>query len=154
MKRSLNSRRTFIAGMIATLGYGFYAKAASAFPAGTRGAVQAASSILRMFGIDVDAEFDQTIQRDVLRFTIEPLQGIQYEQIVWNGIAPCWLVKSFRDAVVFTNYNMSTGQPDLYVSSQEGVSEIEILDPNAHIQITIAGGAVYELRNGELVRVS
>ena len=155
MTTSSNSRRTFIAGMIAAIGSWLCARTAFAFPPGTHGLVQAATQILRRFGVSVAATFDTESGRDVLRFTVNPSDDIQYDQIVNNprGTSACWATSSFGDAVEFTNFDRSTGQPDLKIASQGGRSMIEILDPQANVQVMIAGGATYELRDGVLVMV-
>ena len=155
MKNSSNSRRTFIAGMIAAIGSGLCARTAFAFPPGTQGLVRAATRILHRFGVSVAAVFDTESGRDVLRFTVNPSDDIQYDQIVNSPIrgTSCWITSSFRDFVKFTNFDMSTGQPDLRIASQGGESMIEILDPQANVQVMIAGGATYELRDGVLVMV-
>jgi hypothetical protein len=154
MKNSSKSRRTFIAGMIATIGAGLCARTAFAFPPGTKGLVKAASSILQRFGVSVAATFDTEFDRDVLRFTVVPSDQIQYDQVV-NSRADttCWVTSSFRDSVEFTNFDMSTSQPNLKIVSQGEQSMIEILDPHANLQVMIAGGATYELRDGVLVVV-
>ena len=154
MKNSSNSRRTFIAGMIAAIGSWLCARTAFAFPPGTHVLVQAATQILRRFGVSVAATFDTESGRDVLRFTVNPSDDIQYDQIVNSATGEtCWIEKSFRDFVEFTLFDMSTGQPDLKIASQGGRSMIEILDPQANVQVMIAGGATYELRDGVLVMV-
>jgi len=156
MKNFSNSRRTFVAGMFAAIGSGLCARTAFAFPRGTQGLLQAATRILHGFGVSVTAVFDTESDRDVLRFIVNPRDDIQYDQIV-NGprsADTCWLTSSFGDAVEFTNFDMSTGQPNLKTASQGGRSIIEILDPQANVQVMIAGGATYELRDGVLVRVN
>jgi hypothetical protein len=155
MKHATPSRRTLMAGIVTAIGSGLYAKAAWAFPSGTQGLVQAASRLLRRFGVSVAAEYDAAAKRDVLRFTVQPQDDIQYEHLTVSGfqLDTCWFETSFGDAVEFTNFDMSTGQPDLKMASQGGRSRIEILDPQAHVQVMIAGGATYELRDGVLVRV-
>ena len=156
MKNCSNSRRTFIAAMIAAIGSGFWARAAFAFPPGTQGLVNAATRILSRFGVSVAAMFDTEFDRDVLRFTVNPNDEVQYDQIVnspHGGLDTCWITSSFRDFVEFTNFDMSTGQPNLKIASQGGQSMIEILDPQQNLQVMVAGGATYELRNGVLVMV-
>jgi hypothetical protein len=110
---------------------------------------------LHRFGVSVAATVDTAFDRDVLRFTVIPSDEIQYDQIVNSPTqgTSCWITSSFRDFVEFTNFAMSTGQPDLKITSQGGQSMIEILDPQANVQVMIAGGATYELRDGVLVVV-
>jgi hypothetical protein len=155
MNKSRNSRRTFIAGMIAAIGSGLCAKTAFAFPHGTQGLVQAATRILHRFGVNVAATFDTEFNRDVLRFTVTPNDTIQYDQIVNSATqgTTCWITSSFRDFVEFTNFAMTTGQPELKIASQGGQSMIDILDPQATVKVMIAGGATYELQDGVLVLV-
>jgi hypothetical protein len=154
MKHARNNRRTFLAGMIAAIGAGLGARTAFAFPPGTQGLVQAATSILQRFGVSVAATGNTETNRDVLTFTVTPSDEIQYDQIVNSSTGEtCWITSSFRDFVEFTNFAMATGQPELKIASQGGQSVIELLDPQAHIRVTIAGGATYELQDGELVIV-
>ena len=113
MKNSSNSRRTFIAGMIAAIGSGLCVRTAFAFPPGTQGLVSAATRILQRFGVSVAGTFDTEFDRDVLRFTVNPSDEIQYDQIVNSPTqgTTCWVTTSFRDFVEFTNFDMSTGNP-------------------------------------------
>ena len=152
MKNSSN-RRTLIAGMVGAIGSALCARTAFAFPPDTQGLVQAATRILQRFGVSVAAMFDTASDRDVLRFTVDPHDDIQYEQLVNGpgGFNLCWMTSSFGDAVEFTNFDMITSQPNLKIASQDGQSLIEILDPRAQVRVMIAGGPTYELRDGVLV---
>jgi hypothetical protein len=155
MKISGKNRRTLIAGMVGAIGSALCAKTAYAFRSETQGLVQAGTRILQKFGVSVTEASDTRSGRDVLRFTIDPHDDIRYEQLV-NGpgtFAPCWLTSSFGDAVEFTNFDMTTSQPNVRIASEDGQSLIEILDSRARVQVKIAGGATYELRDGVLVRV-
>jgi hypothetical protein len=156
MKKFSNSRRTFVAGVIAAIGTGLCARTAFAFPRGTQGLLQAATRLLHEFGVSVAAMFDTESGRDVLRIIVNPRDDIQYDQIVNDprSFNICWITSSFGDAVEFTNFDMSTGQPNLKTASQGGRSMIEILDPQANVQVMISGGATYELRDGMLVMVN
>jgi hypothetical protein len=153
MKHTRNNRRTFLAGLMAAIGAGLGARTVFAFSPDTQGLVQAATRILQRFGVSVAATVNTASNRDVLTFTILPSDTIQYDQIVNSPTEDtnCWITSSFRDFVEFTNFNMSTGQPILKIASEEGESRIELLDPQANVQIVI-GDTIYELQGGELVR--
>jgi len=75
--------------------------------------VSAATRILQRFGVSVAGTFDTEFDRDVLRFTVNPSDEIQYDQIVNSPTqgTTCWVTTSFRDFVEFTNFDMSTGNP-------------------------------------------
>jgi hypothetical protein len=82
MESSHSNRRALLGGIIASIGYVLFAKTAFAFPAGTQGLVAGATRLLMRFGVSVAAMFDTGLERDVLTFMVNPLAGIQYEQIV------------------------------------------------------------------------
>jgi hypothetical protein len=142
-----------MAGVIAAIASGLGARTVLAAPPGTQGLVRAATEILQRFGVSVAATFNTETNRDVLTFTVTPSDEIQYDQIVNSPTEDtiCWITSSFGDLVEFTNFDMSTGQPELKIASQGGQSLIEILDPQATIKVMIAGGATYELQDGVLV---
>ena len=101
MEHSRNNRRTFLGGIIASIGTALSATTASALPPGTQGLLHAATRLLRRFGVGVTARVDPELERDVLTFTIDPMEGIQYDQRVNmpRALDTCWLTSSFGDLV-------------------------------------------------------
>ena len=80
MEHSRNNRRTFLGGIIASIGTALSATTAFALPPGTQGLLGAATRLLRRFGVGVTARVDPELERDVLTFTIDPREGTQYDQ--------------------------------------------------------------------------
>jgi hypothetical protein len=145
----VRDRRSFITGAMAIFGSAVYARTASALGRGTRGLVNAGSRILSRFGVHVTVA-----SRDLLRFLVHPVDGIRYEWGVAgpNGVDLCWLESSLGPAVEFTNFNPAKGLADIRLRSDSGTSDIEVLDPEADLQVRIAD-KVYKVEAGELVRV-
>lgn len=153
MEHSRNNRRTFLGGIIASIGAALSATTAFALPPGTQGLLGAATRLLRRFGVGVTARVDPELERDVLTFTIDPKEGTQYDQRVNmpRALDTCWLTSSFGDLVQFTLFDPSTGEPSMMQESQGGRTTLEIFDRGATFRLMIAGGPTYELHDGVLV---
>lgn len=103
------SRRRFVTGLCAALGGALVARPAETFPRGSNALFEAASRILRNFGLSVTGAFDQLLSRDVLTISAIPDPDTQYDFMVnevdaVGGIVPCVKTAFFQGLSEFTHF--------------------------------------------------
>jgi hypothetical protein len=130
-------RRRFGAGLVGALGGGLLMAAgkAEAFPAGAGGDFNAATNVLKRYGVGVGGAFDATLGHDVLTVTALPQLGTQYDLVVaepdsQGGILPCWRTSSFDGTTTSIHYAPGEIIPCIRVTVAGPLMTYDLLDPS------------------------
>jgi hypothetical protein len=135
MREMNESRRRFGVGVLAAVGGGLLTRTAEGFPAGAAGDFNAATHVLRRYGVSVGGAFDAAVGRDVLTVTSIPQAQTQHDFVVAEltsegTVVPCYRTSSFDGSATFIHYSPGGIDPCLKVAVVGPLMTYELIDPS------------------------
>ena len=148
-------RRRFGTGILAALGGGLLARTAEGFPAAANGDFNAATNVLKRYGVSVGGAFDAALGHDVMTITTVPQAETQYDFVLAElnsegGLDPCIRASSFGGNETFVHYAPGGIIPCISVAIEGPLMTYDLIDPHEGDIIPCVRVAAEHSRDGGL----